>query len=613
MWSSWLDYTVNGLIVGNLYALLAVGLALIFGVSNLINFAHGSVYTVGAFIGWAAMVRLHLPLLPALVLVLAGSALVGMAIERIGLRPLAGSPRIAPLLATIGMSFVLDQAVQLLAGPDPRALPNPLPAWRLTLGSGSIGALDLVVAGIGMGSAALLYGFLRHTRLGWAVRATAQDRDAALQMGVDIHAVNQAVFAIASALGGLSGVLVGMYYNNISPAMSFQATLKGVVAVVVGGVGHVPGAIVGSLLLGLTESYGVALFGTPYRNLFAFGLLIAVLAWRPQGLFGARRALPPEPMTGTFIAPSRPVAVPRAVWPAVIVALALLPWLVQGWSQGPYLLQTLTNAWLYALLALSLTLVAGTAGQVSLGHAGLLAIGAYASALLALDLHWPVPVAVAAAGGVTALLGTLLVFPAFSLRGHYVSIATLGIGEIVGLVILNWESLTRGPIGVSGIPPLTLGLAAMDSGPAGLYWVSGAAVVALALLQRRLLTSHLGRTLRAVRDDDVAARSSGVSPDRYKALAFAFGGFAAGVAGALTAHLYSYINHETFGSAISVLAITIVILGGMGNVAGAVVGAVALIGLPELFRVTAEWRMLVYGLSLLLLVRFRPQGLLGTA
>jgi branched-chain amino acid transport system permease protein len=609
--SSWLDHTINGLVIGNVYALLAVGLALIFGVSNLINFAHGSVYTVGAFIGWAAATKLHTPLPLTVLLVIGGSALLGMLIERVGLRPLAGSPRIAPLLATIGISFVLDQLVQLVAGPDPRALPNPLPTWRLQIGSGTIGALDLLIAGIGVTSAAVLFGFLRYTRLGWAVRATAQDRDAAQQMGVNIHAVNQAVFAIASALGGLSGLLVGMYYNNISPAMSFQATLKGVVAVVIGGVGNIPGAIAGSLLLGLTESWGVALFGTPYRNLFAFLLLIAVLVCKPNGLFGKVRSVPPEPLTGTFIAPSQPVAVPKWVWPAAVALLFALPLLAQPFAQAPYLLTTLTNAWLYALLALSLTLVAGTVGQVSLGHAGLLAIGGYASALIAIDLHVPVGLAVVAAGFITAVIGTALVFPAFRLRGHYVSIATLGIGEIVGLVILNWESLTRGPIGVSGIPPLALAGHPLDAGP-GFYWVALAAVVLLGLLQSRLLGTHLGRSFRAVRDDDVAARSHGLSPDRYKALAFSFGGFAAGIGGALTAHLYSYINHETFTSQISILAITIVILGGMGNVAGAVLGAVALIGLPELFRITADYRMLIYGITLLLLVRFRPQGLLGT-
>ncbi len=183
-----------------------------------------------------------------------------------------------------------------------------MPDRRFQIGGGTIGTLDLLIAGIGLGSAALLYVFLRYTKLGWAVRATAQDQDAARQMGVDTDRVNLTVFAIASALGGVSGVLVGMYYNSIDPNMSFDATLKGVVAMMIGGLGNVPGAIGGGLLLGLTESYGIALFGSSYRNLFAFALLILILVLAPNGVFSRRRSLPPEPLTGTFIAPSRPVA-----------------------------------------------------------------------------------------------------------------------------------------------------------------------------------------------------------------------------------------------------------------------------------------------------------------
>jgi branched-chain amino acid transport system permease protein len=371
--------------------------------------------------------------------------------------------------------------------------------------------------------------------------------------------------------------------------------------------GNIPGAVGGSLLLGLTESYGVALFGSSYRNLFAFVLLLAVLMLKPEGLFTRGRSVPPEPLTGTFIAPSKPVAVPRWAVVAAVIAAALLPFVITT----PYVLQTLTNGYLYAMLALSLTLIAGTVGQVSLGHAGLLAIGAYASALLAVDLNMPVGLSILSAGVITAAIGTALVFPAFRLRGHYVSIATLGIGEIVGLVILNWESLTRGPIGLSGIPPLEIGAFSFESAQA-LYWATLAIVVVLALLQVRLLSSHLGRSFRAVREDDVAARAFGIGLNRAKGLAFVFGGFLAGISGAITAHLYSYINHETFTSQISILALTMVILGGMGNVLGAVIGAVMLIGLPELFRATAEYRVLIYGIVLLVLVRFRPQGLLGT-
>ena len=240
-----------------------------------------------------------------------------------------------------------------------------------------------MIAGIGLISAGLLYYFLRYTRLGWAVRATAQDRDAAQQMGVDVNAVNRAVFAIASGLGAVSGLLVGMYYNYIDPAMSFQATLKGVVAQVVGGVGNVPGAIAGSLLLGLVESYGIALFGTSYRNLFAFILLVVVLVLRPNGLFASRRQTPPEPMTGTFIAPSKPMNIPPK-------ALAGARGARRAGATGvPASLRDADadNSWLYALLGLSLTLIAGTVGLVSLGHAALLAIGGYTSALLALNLR----------------------------------------------------------------------------------------------------------------------------------------------------------------------------------------------------------------------------------
>ena len=135
------------------------------------------------------------------------------------------------------------------------------------------------------------------------------DRDAAQQCGVDVNRVNSTVFAIAAALGGVSGFLVGMYYNSIDPNMGYQAGLKGIVAQMIGGMGNVPGAIAGSLLLGLIESYGIAVFGTSYRNLFAFVVMILILVLKPNGIFSRGRRLPPEPLTGTFIAPSAPLRV----------------------------------------------------------------------------------------------------------------------------------------------------------------------------------------------------------------------------------------------------------------------------------------------------------------
>jgi branched-chain amino acid transport system permease protein len=601
------DQTVNGLVIGNIYALTAVGLALIFGVGNLINFAHGSVYMVGAYVGWVAITLWHLPLVTAFLAVALVCGLLGMVIERVGLRKLQGSARIAPLLATIGVSFALDQLIQIIFTPNPHAFPSPLPDIRYQVGGVTIRSIDLLIAGIGIATALILFAFTRYTKLGWALRATAQDRDAAQQMGVEVNSVNQLAFALASILGGIAGMLVGIYFNTVYPTMSFQAVLKGFAANLLGGLGNVPGAVVGGLLLGLIESYGVAALGATYRNLFAFVILIGVLILRPNGLFSTRRQAPPEPLTGTFITSLRAIVLPKwAIFALAAVALAL-PLVIHD----PYVLQILTNSWLMGMVALSVTLATGTAGQTSLGHAGFLAIGAYASALLTQRLGWPFEASLLAAAAITGVLGTLLVLPAFRLRAHYVAIATLGIGEIVSQTILNWDWLTNGVMGITNIaPPSFFGWEAFF--PRDLYWYSLVLLLLAALLQWQLVRSPLGRTWRAIREDDVAAQSYGINLNRYKALVFIASAFIAGMSGAFTGHMYTYINHETFTNTTSILVLTMVILGGMGNMLGAVVGAFALTALPELFRGFVDYRYLVYGITLLLLVRFRPQGLFGT-
>jgi branched-chain amino acid transport system permease protein len=604
---TFLDQTINGLAIGNVYALTAVGLALMFGVANLINFAHGSVYMIGAYVGWVCITWLAWPLPASFVAVALVCGALGVALERFGLQGLHRRARIAPLLATIGAAFALDQATQILFTANPQSLPNPLPAGRLMLGGVSVGTIDVLIAVVGAASAALLFAFLRFTRMGWALRATAQDRDAAQQMGVDVEAVNRVTFGIAGMLGGLAGVLVGIYFATVYPTMSFQAGVKGFAANLIGGLGNVPGSVIGGLILGLIESYGVAAFGATYRNLFAFAILIGVLVLRPAGLFTRTRALPPEPMTGTFVANSRPVQIPRTVIVASIVGAAVLPFVVAD----PYLLQVLTNAWLLAMAAMSVTLVTGVAGQSSLGQAGFMALGAYASALSAQRFGLPFEASLLLGTLFAAAVGTLLVLPAFRLRAHYVAIATLGIGEMVNQIVANWDSVTNGVLGLTNIPPPALFGIEMVT-PRAVYWYSLALLLLSSLLQLRLLRSHIGRVWRAMREDDVAAQSSGVALNRYKAAAFFVSAGVAGLAGAFSAHMYSYINHETFTSTTSILVLTMAILGGMGNLPGAVLGSVLLTALPEVFRGLADYRYLIYGLALLLLVRFRPQGLLGT-
>ena len=552
--------TVNGIVTGNIYGLIAVGLALIFGAAAMVNFAHGSVYMAGADVGWLSVTRLHLPFLPSLGIAVAACALLGLLMERIVVRRILGTSHLAPLLATLGVSFILDQASQLIFGPSTQAFPSPIPRWQVTLGGVAVSSMDIIILSVSVASAGALWALLRLTKIGWAIRAVAQDRDAARQVGVRVEVVNQATFAVASALGGVAGILVAIYFNSVSPTMGFNAMLKGFVAELLGGMASIPGAIAGGHALGIVESWGVALLGSSYRDLFAYVILIVMLLVRPNGLFGGKGERLPEPMTGTLARQSRAVRIPRPLAVAFIALRFLFPIAVRN----PYILQILINSWLFGLLALSLTLVSGTVGQISLGHAGLLAIGGYTSALLAMRTGLPVFASIPLAGIVTAGLATLLVYPTFRLRSHYLAIATLAIGEIVRLVVLNWGSLTQGAMGLPNIPPLSIGgFQVVD--PQSLYWAALILLFLIAFLQTRLVRSPVGRAFKAIRDDEIAAQSYGVGLNRYKALAFGFSGFTAGIAGVFTAHMYSYINHETFTNTTSILGLTMGHPGGPGQ------------------------------------------------
>ncbi len=604
--SLWLGQTVNGLVLGNVYALLAAGLALIFGVAGLVNFAHGSVYMAGSYAGWVAIVLLRWPLWAALPAAAAVGALLGLILERLAVRPFRSSPHVAPLLATIAAGLVLDSLAELVFTPTPKSFPPLLPAFRLEVGMVSLGFMDLLILGICLACAGGLFALLKFTRLGRSLRAAAQDPEAARQMGVRVERVGAAAFAIASALGALAGALIGLYYNFISPSTGFQAGLKGFTACVLGGLGSVPAAMAGGLLLGLGESYGTALLGSSARALITYALLLAALFFRPRGVFGGRAAPQREPPAGAFLPRSRPIRIKAPAAAILLLAALLLPLAVKG----GYPLQVLASGWILALLALSVTFVGGTAGVMSLGQAGLMALGAYASGLLALRGHWPFAASFLSGGLAAAAIGSLLAFPALRLRGHYTAIATLAIGEIVNQGILNWEGLTGGAMGLVGIPaPRLFGL---DLGSAGAFYYLSLGVLALgASAFAAIGASPLGRSLRALREDEAAARSLGLAARRYKALAFAIGAFFAGLAGALTAHLYTYISHETFGSSMSILGLTMAIFGGLGNFPGAILGAALLNGLPELLRFAEGYRSLAYGLILIATLRFRPQGLFG--
>ena len=597
------DTLIAGLIHGNAYALVAVGLSLIFGVTNVVNFAHGSVFALGSMIGWWVLGPLGWPLGWGIAAVVVLTGLLGWGINVVAVRPLAKVSPIAALLATVAVSLILDNLSQFAFGPQTRPFPEVLPTNNIQWAGVRLGTSDVVMFLVTVVSMALLAVYLKFGRTGRAIRATAQDPEAASQMGIPVPLIQNLSFIIASALGGLAGVFVGLYTSSISPTSGATAGLTAFVAATLGGLGSIPGAVVGGFLMGVIEAFGISIFDDKFRDIITFGVLILVLLFRPGGLFGRVPVVTTEPLTGTFLGQGRPRTIPIwAVWAILAVAVGL-PVVANG-----YTLVVGTQVLIYAVIGVALTVLSGSAGQVTLGQAGPVAIGAYASAILVKFLGWPFLLALPAAGLLSAVIASALTAPLWRLKGHYVSVATLGMGVVIVAIIRNWEGLTRGAYGITAIPPPDLfgwKLATPTS-----YYLIDLAVLALTLLViTRLRRSHLGKVISAVGSDEVAAGASGVSGRNYKALAFAVAAFFAGVAGSLMAHQYSYLEPSVFDLTMALLALTVIVLGGVNSPFGAVLGSLILVGLPELLRIAPSVRIVGYGVLLLLAIRFRPQGL----
>ena len=290
---------VNGITTGALYSLVALGFSMVYGVLKLLNFAHGDLYMVGAYIGFfiiqffggAAHVRIAVPLLLAIMFVVAaglGGGL-GVAIERFAYRPLRDAPRIAPLITAIGVSFFLESAALLLFGSQFREY-NTAEFISLSsgiqIGSVTIDSVQILVLVLGLLLMTGLQLLVNRTRLGRQMRAVAVDREAAEMLGINVNFVITATFFLGSALAGIAGVMGGLLFNTVTATIGFIAGLKAFTAAVVGGIGSIPGAMLGGLVIGVAESFVTGYISSTYSNLIVFGVLIVVMLVRPSGLLG---------------------------------------------------------------------------------------------------------------------------------------------------------------------------------------------------------------------------------------------------------------------------------------------------------------------------------------
>ena len=283
-----LQQVVNGLSLGSIYALIALGYTMVYGIIKLINFAHCDVYMIGAYVGYACMTFLHLGLLPSLCISMLVCMILGVVIEKVAYKPLRNATRIAALITAIGVSYLLEYGMMYFVKADVRTYPpmEGILSQAFHIGGITIKSLQIMIVAITVILMILLQVIVKKTRIGKAMRATSQDQDAAELMGINVNTTISFTFALGSALAGAAGILVGVYYNSIDPLMGFLPGLKAFVAAVFGGIGVIPGAMIGGYFIGIVETFVSGYGSSMYKDAIVFAILIIVLIVKPSGLLG---------------------------------------------------------------------------------------------------------------------------------------------------------------------------------------------------------------------------------------------------------------------------------------------------------------------------------------
>ena len=612
--SALLFQALNGLSTASSLFIVAVGLSLIFGVTRIINFAHGSLYMVGTYIAYTFATHIGGALgfwggILATALIV---GVIGAVIEVVLLRRIYRAPELFQLLATFALVLVINDATLWLWGPEdmlgPRApglrgaievLGRQLPSYDLFL----IFAGPLVLL--------LLHFALARTRFGRLIRAATQDREMVGALGVNQAILFTSVFALGAALAGLGGALqVAREPANL--ATDLVAIGDAFVVVVVGGMGSITGAYLAAVIIAevkaLCIGIGVVDFGFVSVNfskltlVAEFLVMALVLIVRPYGLLGRPQAVvrsiaePEEP-----IRPATPAL--KALGAAVLAILLCLPLLAQT---SPYLLVLGIDVLIAVIFATSLHFIMGPGGMHSFGHAAYFGLGAYGAALLVKWLSVSMWLALLAAP-LAAFAGALL-FGWFAVRlsGVYLAMLTLAFAQIVWAAVFQWEGFTGGSNGVIGVWPPP---------PFDKSWVYYLLTLLLAvigvLLLRRFLFAPFGYAMRAGRDSPLRAEAIGIDVKRVHWLGFAIAGSVCGVAGGLFAFAKGSISPETIGVGRSIDGLVMVLLGGIQTLTGPIVGASVFATLQDtVMRQTEYWRALL-GIIILVLVLAFPQGIVG--
>lgn len=624
--SAFLVQAINGLASASSLFLVSAGLSLIFGVTRVVNFAHGSFFMLGVYLAYS-LVAHAMPWLTAFapnsvvffaLLFCTGlvTGAVGAAFEVVILRRIYQAPELFQLLATFAFALIVQDAVLWLWGPEdllgPRA---PGLSGAVDIFGRLVPSYDLFLIGVGPVVLWVLWRVLQHSRFGVRVRAATQDREMLAALGVNPRNLFTSVFALGCALAGWGGALqlprepahVGLDMVTISDAF---------VVVVVGGMGSIPGAFIAALLIaevkavciaiGTVELAGLSIAFSKLTLVAEFVVMALVLMVRPWGLLG--KPINPSRVTVMQAESAAQTATAKGLaWMAWFTVMALAVMWPMLMTNMPYGVVLGIDVLIAILFATSLHFIMGPAGLHSFGHAAYFGIGAYAAALLVLRQGLPTEEVLWIAPLISAACAVVLAGFAVRLSGVYLAMLTLAFAQIVWSVCFQWDDLTGGSNGLNGVWPDGIW---QDKGR--FYWLALALTVSGVLILQHILRAPLGYCMRASRDAPMRAQAMGLNVAWIQWWGFVISAGFAGLAGALFAFSKGSISPDVMGIPRSVDALVMVLLGGIHATAGPIVGAFSFTVLQDaLARGTDYWRAVLGGVMLLLVLVF-PHGIAGT-
>lgn len=594
---------LTGLASASSLFLVASGLSIIFGVTRTVNFAHGAFYMIGAYVAYTLTERLSGPLgfWFAIVAAAAIVALLGCLLEIVLLRRIYDAPELFQLLATFGVTLMIEDLVLVVWGAEDLVGPRaPGLAGAVVLFGKRIPSYDLFLIALGPIVLATLWVLFHRSRWGVLVRAATQDRDMVAALGINQKWLFTGVFALGTFLAALGGALQ-IPRDAVNHGMDLRVIVEVFVVVVIGGLGSTIGAFVAASLVSLLNAFGILIL-PKISIVLVFLVMAVVLVVRPWGLFGQRPSVQRAAATER---PRlwRPLGARGWTIAALVVAAATLLPLVSS----NYALTVATEILIFTLFAASLHLLMSVGGLVSFGHAAYFGLGSYGAALAVKTLGLPMlaalPAGVLLATVGAAIFGRLAV----SLSGVYFAMLTLAFSQIVWSIAFQWVEVTGGDNGLLGIWPSAFAASAPH-----FYWFVLAVVVPALAALHVVIFSPFGYALRATRDSELRADAIGLDRRRIQWVAFIVAGAAAGLAGSLYVFLKGSIFPDAMSISLSVDGLVMVLLGGVETVLGPIVGAVVFKALSIWLISQTDYSKLALGAVIVLIVVAFPRGVVGT-